>query len=136
MLWLLFLLLINSCGNSGSCTYQLEEGLKMTISYDTYDVSLNDYVVEKTVELTNKKGELLIFWLPDSERHDFAVVERKILWEQDSIHSLWFYTIDRPKVVVVNVEQMKVLDGYENKYCSCNEKTCKETCEPILYCNK
>ena len=103
-----FFYLLVSCSNPVICDYEIENDISLHLITHTRDISLNDYLVSRTVTITHKKQKLTIE-LGESQRTAFWVKERKILAGNKKINSLWFHNTYDPGVSAINLDEMEIL---------------------------
>jgi len=76
---------------------------------NTKDISLNTYVITKTVIVEYNKKNLKVV-MGNSERTGFFVRQRKILVGQEEIHSLWLYNFESYDAKAINLDKMELLN--------------------------
>lgn len=103
------LLLMSSCTDRLVCTYELDHNLRLKIIANTKDISLNTYVITKTVIVEYNKKNLKVV-MGNSEQTGFFVRQRKILVGQEEIHSLWLYNFESYGAKAINLDKMELLN--------------------------
>lgn len=130
--FILIVIVVSSCSNN-PCIYTVNDGIEMSVKYNSKDISINDYSVSRKITLKFKNNEELDFVLDNSGRRDFYILNREIEVNREKINSLWFYNRDNSSTVVIDLDNITLITEYKDfDYCNCNEINCVDRNECIL----